>query len=290
MVAGALLARFAPALTLSLAVALPALDPWLAPLREEPVVEELSIPTGGTPLLADLYRPAAPRGALLLVHGLSPMGRRHPELVRLARLLAGHGRLVLVPHFRSLAAFRLSGREVAEVRTALGALAERSGSIGVVGFSFGAGPALLAAADVPDLVLAASFGGYAELRNVVRFLTTGVHEFNGQRHEQRPEEYNRWKLLALLVDFVQDGPDRTALETIATRRLANPGDDTRALEADLGVEGRAIVALVQGRREDEVARLFAALPERARTAMEQLSPLPSDPAARRAPAGRARRR
>jgi hypothetical protein len=269
----ALFVRIAPALSLSLALALPAVERWLAPVLDEPVLEEVSIPVDGLQMVADLYRPPSPRGALLLVHGLSTAGRRHPELVRLARLLARHGRLVLVPQFEGLAGFRLSGREVAEVRAALRALALLSPSVGVAGFSFGAGPALLAAADVPDLTLTASFGGYADLRNVVVYLTTGKHEFGGRRYEQRAEEYNRWKLLALLVGFVEDARDRGVLDTIAKRRLADPGDDTSALERGLGADGRAILALVHNRHENAVGPLLAALPPGARAALERLSPL-----------------
>src|SRR6266566_5239695 len=123
LLGGALLARMGPALSLALTLALPGAESWLAPLHAEVVVEEMSIEAGGRRLVADLYRPSAQRGALLLVHGLSRAGRRHPDLVRLARLLARQHRLVLVPHFEGLAAYRLSGREVAEVRAALRALA-----------------------------------------------------------------------------------------------------------------------------------------------------------------------
>jgi hypothetical protein len=268
-----LLVRVAPALSLSLALAVPGMESTLAPLLDDAVVEQVSIPVEGPPLLADLYRPATPRGAMVLVHGLSPAGRRHPELVRLARLLARHGRLVLVPHFEGLARLRLSGREVAEVRAALRTLARHGLPVGVVGFSFGAGPALLAAADVPDLSLTASFGGYADLRNVIVYLSTGLHEFDGRRHEQRQEEYNRWKLLSLLVGFVQDERDRRALELVATRRLADPGHDTRALEAGLSAEGRSLLALARNRDESSVGRLLAALPPEARAALDRMSPL-----------------
>jgi hypothetical protein len=273
----ALLVRLGPALSLALALVRPDAEPWLAPLLDEVRVEETSVAADGRRLVADLYRPGAPRGALLLVHGLSPAGRRHPDLVRLARLLAEHHWLVLVPQFEGLAAFRLSGREVAEARAALRALAGQSPSVAVAGLSFGAGPALLAAADMPDLALAASFGGYADLREVILFLTTGVHQFGGRRYVQAPEEYNRWKLLALLVGFVHDERDRRSLDAIARRKLADPGADTRALEADLGREGHAVRALVTNRREDAVSALLAALPPEARAAIEQLSPLAAVP-------------
>ena len=273
MAGAAVVVRVGPALSLTLALVLPRAEPWLASLRADVAVEEIVLEADGRHVLADLYRPAAPRGAVLLVHGLSRAGRRHPDLVRLARLLAGHRRMVVVPQFDGLAAFQLSGREVAEVRAALRALAGRGEHVAIAGFSFGAGPAVLAAADVPGVTLAASFGGYADLRDVIRYLTTGVHDFAGQRYVQPPEPYNRWKLLALLVDFVHDPRDRSQLATIAARKLADPGSDTGALEAALGPEGRAVRALVVNRREDAVADLLAALPREARTAIDALSPL-----------------
>ena len=224
-------------------------------------------------LAADLYRPARPRRALLLVHGLSAAGRRQPELARLARLLAGHGQLVLVPDFPGLKAFRLSGREVEEILGGLDHLAARGLPVGLAGFSFGAGPALLAAAERPALALVGSFGGYADLRHLIAFITTGAHTHGGRRWVARPEEYNRWKLLALLVGFVEDARDRAALEAVAARRLARPADDTAALEAGLGPEGRSVLALVLNRREADVAPLLARLSPHARGALDRLSPL-----------------
>jgi hypothetical protein len=269
--------RIGPALSLSLTLARPGAEPWLVPFLDEAVIEELFVQVEGRRLVADLYRPRAPRGALLLVHGLSREGRRHPDLVRLARLLARHGRLVLVPHFEGLAAFKLSGREVPEVRAALRTLAGRSPSVGVAGFSFGAGPALLAAAEVPDLALTASFGGYADLRDVIVYLTTGTHAFGGRHYRQQPEPYNRWKLLALLAGFVQNEADRPLLDGIAQRRLADPDADTRPLEAELGPEGRLVLTLVLNRQPEAVAPLLAALPAGARAAIERLSPLTAVP-------------
>lgn len=232
------------------------------------------IPAGTRTIMADLYRPPGPRGALLLVHGLSRLGRRQPDLARLARRLAERGQVVLVPQFEGLAAFRLSGAEVSDVRAALLYLQSLAGGTGIAGFSFGAGPALLAAAGVPDLRVVGAFGGYADLRNVVAFITTGVHGFAGYRYEDRAEEYNRWKLLALLSTFTESARDRALLERIAARRLADPGEDTGGLEADLGPEGRRLWALVTNRREEDLPALLAGLPPAARAALDALSPLP----------------
>jgi len=79
-----------------------------------------------------------------------------------------------------------------------------------------------------------------------------------------------------LVAFL-DERDRRLLVRIAGRKLADPGADTGALEADLGPEGHAVRALVLNRREDAVGTLLAALPVEARVAIEQLSPLAAVP-------------
>ena len=269
----ALAVRFGPALTLSLSLAAPATETWLAAVRERATREDITLPAQFGGLQADLYRPVRPRGALLLVHGLSRAGRRQPDLARLAHLLGQQGVLVLVPQFEGLAAFRLTGREVDEVRAALRYTATLGESAGIAGFSFGAGPALLAAADFPGLRVAASFGGYADLTHVIGYVTTGAHRFDGRRYVQGQEEYNRWKLLALLVGFVEDQPDRRRLDEIARRKLAYPGDDTREIEQALGPDGRAVLALVLNRREEAVAGLLARLPPGAREALSRLSPL-----------------
>jgi hypothetical protein len=265
------------AASLALALAVPATETWLAPVLEDVRRDELVVTSGDRRLVADLYRPSRARSALLLVHGLSRAGRRHPELVRLARLLARQGSLVMVPQLDGLAAFRLEGREIADIRAALAALAERHRRVGIAGFSFGAGPALIAAAGRPELTLAGSFGGYADLRSVIRYLTTGLHQHAGRRHHHPPEEYNRWKLLALLVGVVQDPGDRERLAAIADRRLADPGADTRTLEAGGGREARAVLALVTNRRDDAVEPLLAALPGQARAALDALSPIAAIP-------------
>jgi len=269
----ALALRFGPPLGFSLSLAAPVTQTWLSPLWPPAPREEITLPPEFAGLHADLYRPARPRGTLLLVHGLSRAGRRQPDLARLAQLLARQGVLVLVPQFEGLAAFRLTGREIDEVRAALAYTTSLGQSTSIAGFSFGAGPALLAAADISGLRVVGSFGGYADLTHVITYVTTGAYHLDGRRYVQAHEEYNRWKLLALLVGFVQDRDDRRRLDEIARRKLGNPGDDTREIETSLGAEGHTILALVLNTREDAVPGLLVELPEGAREALRRLSPL-----------------
>ena len=275
-----LVVRFEPALALSAALAAPRLEGWLAWASREPVRETVSLPVGSRRLEADLYRPAGrvPSGPVVLVHGLSRAGRHQVELMRLARLLAREGELVLIPQLEGLAAFRLSGEEVEDIRASARYLADLTHApVAIAGFSFGAGPALLAAAGLPGVRVVGSFGGYADLRNVIVYITTGVFIFHGQRYHRRQEEYNRWKLLALLVGFVESGPDRARLTAIADRKLADPSAATEDLEHGLGEEGRAVTALVRNRREESVDPLIDRLSPAARAALAQLSPLAAVP-------------
>jgi hypothetical protein len=260
-----------PGLTLALALAVPSAERVLRPFAVVPARAEVHVRVGDERLLVDLYRPAAPRSTLVLVHGLSRAGREHPELTRLAGLLASRDIAVLVPHFTGMAAFTLSGREPVEVAAALDYARGLGRPVGVAGFSFGAGPALLAAAAAPDIRVVGSFGGYADLRHVIRYIATGVHELDGRRYVQVPEPYNRWKLLALLVGFVDAPDERAALQTVVSRRLADPADDTTALEARLGPSAMAMLALSRARDEADLAQRLAALPAPVQNAIDALS-------------------
>ena len=262
---GGLALAYGGALALSLALAFPAAESWLP--GADVTREEVQIPFGGRTLAADLYRSANPRGTIVLVHGLSTAGRRQPDLARLARLLACHGPLALVPQFDSLAVFKLDGREVAAIAAALDYAAGVARPVAVAGFSFGAGPALLAAAERSDVRLAGSFGGYADLRAVLEYVTTGAGA----------EPYNRWKLLQLLAGLVGDASDRAGLDSIARAKLANPFEDTSRREAELGPDGRAVLALVHNRRAGAVSALLGGLSSDTRAALEKLSPLSAMP-------------
>ncbi len=65
----------------------------------------------------------------------------------------------------------------------------------VVGFSFGAPQALIAAAHselVPRIRGVVGWGGYADLHRTFRFGFTGEHEWGEKRYLERPDPYARW--------------------------------------------------------------------------------------------------
>ena len=263
------LSRLASAHLLALDVLVPGWVPAVHSTGREPAAFN-----GGT---ADLYRPGGPpRGGLVLVPGLSRQGKDHPAFQRLARSLARAGFLVLAPDFPGLRAFHVSEGDVPTIVNAVQALRAQGGRpTGVLGFSFGAGPALLAAADpaIRDQVaVVGSFGGYWDLANVIGFITTGWFEEDGQWRQAAQQSYNRWKLLAALVPYLADPGARTRLQRLAERKLANPGEDVRADLGKLGVEGWRLLALVENRQRDRVADLLASLTPAMRERLRRLSP------------------
>ncbi len=264
------IARFAGAYFLALDLLAPGLRPALQSIR----FSEISVGGGA----AELYRPAGPScGGLVSVHGLSRPGRSHPFFQRLGRALAREGFVVLAPDLPRLRAFQLAESDVGAVVEAVKTVAGLTpGPIGILGFSFGAGPGLLAAADprVRDRVaLVGSFGGYWDLREVMVFITTGWYEEDGEWRLARQQEYNRWKLLAAMTPLVTDGEERRRLARIVERKLADPGSDVAEEASRLRGEGRAVLALVENRERDRVPALMAELPVSVRSELRRLSPV-----------------
>ncbi|MBI4588308.1 MAG: alpha/beta fold hydrolase [Candidatus Rokubacteria bacterium] len=254
-------------------VALDLLAPGWMPTVHSVIRETVAIDRAA----ADLYRSSGPqRGGLVLVPGLSREGKDHPAFQRVARSLARAGFLVLAPDFPALRAFHVAEADVQAIVQAVQALTAEAGlPIGIVGFSFGAGPALLAAADpaIRDRVdLVGSFGGYWDLANVIGFITTGWYEEDGRRRQVAQQSYNRWKLLAALAPYAAELAERERLQKLVERKLANPEADVSAELGKLGVEGWQLLALVGNRHRDRVAGLLASLTPPIRERIQRLSP------------------
>jgi pimeloyl-ACP methyl ester carboxylesterase len=144
---------------------------WITP---DPHRSEIRLP--GT--RADLYRPrgfSEPPG-LVLIHGANPEGKDDPRIRDLAAGFARAGRKVLVPQLE----LRHERLDVADLDRILSAVRHlsRDDDVGVVGFSYGAGLALVAlgrAGDLQDRVaFTATFGTYFDLRHLVQGVTTGT--------------------------------------------------------------------------------------------------------------------
>ena len=203
---------------------------FLRPADGAVLREETTYRRDGRDLPATLYRPTRPRAPLpgwVTLHGITARGRDHESLIRFASALAAAGTAVLVPDLPEWRALRVAPRTtVATIRAAVLELDARGltepGRIGVMGFSFGATQALVAASDPAlegHLAGVAAWGGYADMLRTARFGFLGEHELDGRAYRAEPDPYGRWILagnyLTLLPEHRDDGALAGALHGLA---------------------------------------------------------------------------
>jgi len=249
--------------------------PWLSRITPTPVVEPLG---GGASdqQRPDLWHPGGrshgPWPGLVLIHGLTPDGKRDARLTATAALLARAGFAVAVPELPALRAQHLRPDDAAVVRDTIDRLAARQstrrGPVTVLVVSVGLGPVALALAAPPTaervgLVLA--LGGYADARELVRYFTTGAYAFEGTSGHADVDTALAGSFLARNLDLVPDARDRAAVEA-ALR--GNPA----GINAGAGPDARAVLALLQNRDPTRVDALIDALPGTTRQLLETLSP------------------
>ena len=249
------------------------LTSWVGNPRRETV----SLSREDRSFLADLYLPPVTggwRGGLLLLHGLVPEGRSHPQIVHLASTLARTGTVVLVPDLTGLKGYRMRTRDALDVMESFEYLVRRpevtADAIGMVGISMGAGPALLAATHptIRDRVkMVISFGGYADLQSVITFVTTGHYRFREVRGYIPPREEVRSLFLRYNLDLLPWHDRERIVGLLGSRRLPVevPGGLSR--------EAEALYRLVINQDPEEIPTLIQGLPLPLRQEIEGLSPI-----------------
>jgi dienelactone hydrolase len=144
------------------------------------VTRELTIEGERGPIRARLYfRADRARGAgIVVAHGVHHRGIDEARLVPFARALAESGLVVLTPELAELADYRITPASVSVIRSSVAYLASdhahvEGERVGLLGFSFAGGLALVAA-EAPETARRLSFvtsvGGHHDLRRVLRFL------------------------------------------------------------------------------------------------------------------------
>jgi pimeloyl-ACP methyl ester carboxylesterase len=225
--------------------------------------EETYVEVAGERREATLYLPRRPRPApgWVVLHGLTVPGRRHKAMERFVRSLAASGAVVLVPDVPAWRELRLdldAARDsiVAGARFLAQRPEVRPGGVGAVGFSFGATHALMAAADPEvqrDLRAVVSFGGYCDVRRMVRCTFTGEHEWAGQTHAIDPDPYGRWILAANFLTLV---PGLEGMEDVRAAAHALALEAGRRGVMAWDAEYDALKREIRGRLSPEGARVW----------------------------------
>ena len=224
---------------------------------------------------ADSYQAGEHPGAsLLLMHGLTPLGKDDPRLKEFAITLARARFRVLVPNIPSLRQLKLAPQVTREVTDAFSHLISSTKErAGIAAISVAVGPAILAAQQ-PELNGQVQFmlaiGGYYDLPRILTYHTTGHYAAQGMQ-QQKPNEYAKWAFVLSHLDRLENASDQAQLRSMAYRRLDNPQAPLDDLSALLGPEGRAVYAFVNNRDPKRTTTLLTGLPAAVQAGISQLN-------------------
>ena len=237
----------------------------------EPSRTPISYSIDGRASSGDLYLPGegTPEAGVVLVPGAVPEGKDHESLVELARALARVRFAVLTPELSGYRELEIRPDQIREVADAFRYLVEHeelapAGRAGIGAFSFAVGPAVLAALeqDIRDRVrFVFGVGAYHDLRNAIRFFTTGYFEENGELRSAEFSEYGRLVFAKSAQDQLREPTDRTTLEAMVEAKMKNPASDVSALAGALGPEGQSVYRLLTNADPERTAALISDLPE-----------------------------
>ena len=239
-------------------------------LTPAPFRQTISYQVEGRNYWGDLYLPGvAPSAGLLVIPGASPEGKDDPRLVAFAKTLSRGRFAVLVPDMQGVRHLRVRPEDTQEVADAFRYLISQEplspgGRAGMAAVSYAVGPAILAALkpDLRDRVnVILAIGGYYDILNVLTYVTTGQYQAPGGPWQKgKPNPYGKWVYVLSNVDQLKDPNDRRLLETMAQRRIDDPGAPIEDLVGQLGPEGQSVYAFVTATTPEEVAERFKQLP------------------------------
>lgn len=257
---------------------------WLGKWSAAPKVMEISYPGPKGTVKADLFLPQgnSKRSGILLNHGVIDTGKDDPRLKRFAEILCRSGFVVLIPDFKGMRSFRIGPADIDEVQTAFNYFTSLKNyvlpqSCGLFGFSYGAGPTILAAcrpAMRNKVRFIIAFGAYYDLKNVLSFIASGNFEFEGKRYFQQPQEYGKWVFLANNLDLVVSPEERSILQRILQVKLRDEKAPIDHFIPFLGKEGKNILALLSHSDPSQTDILIKKLPPAIQTQIEALSVAP----------------
>lgn len=218
---------------------------------------------------ADLYLPdGKPKAGALLVPGALAAGKEDTRLIAFAGVMMAAGFAVLIPDIAAIRQLRLRAGDAQDIADAIVYFSRRpelaDRPLGVVAFSYAAGPALLAVLDAKtgakvDFVVAV--GPYYDAEAVLTFFTTGYfRSMTGAWEHIEPNAYGKWLFVASNAADVTHDQDRALLTEIARRKLRDEHADVGDLAGKLGPEGRSIYDFVENTDPNRAPALIAGLP------------------------------
>jgi hypothetical protein len=241
--------------------------------REAPVREVTTYPVQDKTGIADVYRPGGgeqARASVVVVPGVVQLGKDDPRIVAFAETMARARFRVFVPDLQSLRELSIRSEDAGELSALIEHIAstETAGagaSVGIVAFSYAAGPAILAAMNPQTRSLVRfvyGIGSYYDFVSLGTYLSTGYFREGPDQRWQRqtPDPYATWVFVHSSAAWLEDPADRQFLRAMAEAKLADPDADVRDIAARLGANGQAVYRLLLNRDPRMAPRLISELP------------------------------
>jgi alpha-beta hydrolase superfamily lysophospholipase len=240
---------------------------------------------------ASLFTPAEPpAGTIIFIPGLHKDGRHQHQVGSLGRTLARLRFVVLVPDLVEMRALQVAASNVQDVSNAIRYLRntreiDTGSRLGIIGISYGAGPAVLAAADpgvAAEVDFVVTLGGYYDLRHVVRYSTTGfiVEPSTGRLKKAGtpPGPDNRWYFALGNLGKLSRARDREAVRKYVMSRFRRGifSDWIDRPPENLAPDAAALLAVTENSNPARVMPLLASLSEPIRRRLRLLDPSRTD--------------
>jgi dienelactone hydrolase len=257
-----------------------------AEAAQDPLVEEnLTVNSAGEggPFRARIFRRRdQPQGhGLIVVHGIHHEGMNEHRMVPFARELARAGLVVMTPEITDLADYRITRQGVSVIRDAAVYLGGRhdlvgDAPVGLLGFSFAGGLALVAAEQPPlagHVAYVVSVGGHHDLERVLRFLIRNEVETPAGLVHKQAHDYGLMVVLYGHVDQFAPEPDRAPLRDALRASLNQDRPAALAAAARLTTErGRELWQLADTQKLQTLAPQLEAIVVEQRAELAALSP------------------
>jgi len=229
---------------------------------------------------ADLYIPQeSTLASIVLIPGVAEQGKDDSRLVAFATTLARSRFMVLVPDISNLRELKIQAEDSRTIIDAFIYLISRpelpaQGQAGIGAFSYGVGPAMLAALDHEingkiDFLL--SVGGYYDIEKVITFFTTGYFKNDKGWQYLKPNEYGKWVFVLSNIERLSNQTDKEIFNEIAQRKMDNPNASIEDLTTDLTGEANSILALLKNQNHNETTNLITGIPNAIRADLNTLN-------------------
>ena len=258
-----------------------------------PERETVRYPTPLGERTADLYRSLdGSLAGIVLVPGAAARGYRDSRVIAVARTLARLRFAVLVPDMPGVRSYRVRETDAREVAEAFDWLLTRpglapEGRAGIAGFSYGAGPVLIAAMQ-PDIHTKVRFvmnvGGYYDLHNVIAYFTTGYAgtgaalAMDGTRADglRAPHPYSEAVFVRSNLDLLERPADRGFMSSYANYLVDSSAEEEEPSPGTLAPDARAFYRLLINHDPSAVPHMIEDLSGDMRQLIESLNPAAHD--------------